>query len=77
MVSFWESVSALLRGIGASTNSLFFKGFKMCRGKNHKCACRSSCCDKASLVVAYDERGTSSDDSDSDISITPETIKVK
>ena len=65
MVTFWESVK------------IFFKGFKLCRGKNHKCACRSSCCDKASLVVAYDERGTSSDDSDSDISITPETIKVK
>ena len=48
----------------------------MCRGKNHKCACKSSCCDRASLAVAYDERG-SSDDSDSDISITPEVIKVK
>ena len=64
MVTFLESVK------------IFFKGFKLCRGKNHKCACRSSCCDKASLVVAYDERG-SSDDSDSDISITPEVIKVK
>ena len=48
----------------------------MRRGKNHKCACKSSCCDRASLAVAYDERG-SSDDSDSDISITPEVIKVK
>ena len=64
MVTFWESVK------------IFFKGFKMCRGKNHKCACKSSCCDRASLAVAYDERG-SSDDSDSDISITPEVIKVK
>ena len=64
MVTFLESVK------------IFFKGFKLCRGKNHKCACRSSCCDKASLVVAYDERG-SSDDSDSDISITPEVIRVK
>ena len=64
MVTFWESVK------------IFFKGLKLCRGKNHKCACKSNCCNKASLVVAYDERG-SSDDSDSDISITPEVIKVK
>ena len=64
MVTFWESVK------------IFFKGFKLCRGKNHKCACKSNCCNRASLVVAYDERG-SSDDSDSDISITPEVIKVK
>ena len=63
-MNFWEKVK------------IFFKGFKMCRGKNHKCACKSNCCNRASLVVAYDERG-SSDDSDSDISITPEVIKVK
>lgn len=64
MVTFWESLK------------IFFKSFKFFKSKNHKCACKSSCCDRSSLVIAYDERG-SSDDSDDDISITPEAIIVK
>lgn len=57
---------------------LFFKGLSFCgKSKNHKCACKSSCCrDRSTLVIAYDERG-SSDDSGSDIEITPSEIKIK
>ena len=50
--------------------------------KLHKCVCRSSCCDKSSMLVVYDEKEISDcdcDNSESDIEINSEreSIKVK
>ena len=48
--------------------------------KLHKCVCRSTCCDRSSMLVVYDETDVSSDDDDdSDIEINSEreSIKVK
>ena len=48
--------------------------------KLHKCVCKSSCCDRSSMLVVYDETDVSSDDDDdSDIEINSEreSIKVK
>lgn len=45
--------------------------------KLHKCVCRSTCCDKSSMLVVYDETDISDSGDDSDIDITPQSIKVK
>lgn len=47
--------------------------------KLHKCVCRSTCCDKSSMLVVYDETDISDDSDDSDIEINSEreSIKVK
>lgn len=45
--------------------------------KLHKCVCRSTCCDKTSMLVVYDETDISDSGDDSDIDITPQSIKVK
>ena len=48
--------------------------------KLHKCVCRSTCCNRSSMLVVYDETDISSDDDDdSDIEINSEreSIKVK
>lgn len=52
---------------------MFFKGRKK------KCACKSSCCSRSELIIVYDEKNSSEDDSGSDIEIISdhETIKVK
>ena len=47
--------------------------------KLHKCVCKSSCCDRSSMLVVYDEKDISDSDSASDIEIDSgrESIKVK
>lgn len=47
--------------------------------KLHKCVCRSTCCDRSSMLVVYDEKDISDSDSASDIEIDSgrESIKVK
>ena len=47
--------------------------------KLHKCVCRSTCCDKSSMLVVYDETDISDDSDESDIEINSEreSIKVK
>lgn len=47
--------------------------------KLHKCVCRSTCCDKNTMLVVYDETDISDDSDDSDIEISSEreSIKVK
>ena len=52
---------------------MFFKGRKK------KCLCRSSCCSRNELLVIYDEKNSSEDDSASDIEVISdhESIKVK
>ena len=47
--------------------------------KLHKCVCKSSCCDRSSMLVVYDETDISDDSDDSDIEINSEreSIKVK
>ena len=47
--------------------------------KLHKCVCRSTCCDRSSMLVVYDEKDISDSDSSSDIEIDSgrESIKVK
>ena len=47
--------------------------------KLRKCVCRSSCCDKSSILMVYDETDISDDSDCSDIEIKSEhgSIKVK
>ena len=47
--------------------------------KLHKCVCKSSCCNRSSMLVVYDEKDISDSDSASDIEIDSgrESIKVK
>ena len=47
--------------------------------KLHKCVCRSTCCNRSSMLVVYDEKDISDSDSASDIEIDSgrESIKVK
>ena len=45
--------------------------------KLHKCVCKSSCCDRSSMLVVYDEKDVSDSDSASDIEINSESESIK
>ena len=49
----------------------------MSKRKNHKLVVDSKCKDRCSCLCVYNEKNESSDDSGSDISISPTEIKVK
>ena len=52
---------------------------KLFKGRKKKCLCKSSCCSRNELLVIYDEKNSSEDDSASDIEVISdhESIKVK